>query len=86
MKEALKEEIGVCKENLKAVIYLFVLDLTATVTRAVKVDVFDVWVLGGILGLLAISLVYILNLEKDFKIIKAIERGRKWLKFFLFYS
>ena len=60
MKEALKEEIGVWKENLKAVIYLFVIDLTGTVARAVKYGVFDIWVLGGLLALLAIAFAYIL--------------------------
>jgi len=78
MKEALKEEIGVWKENLKAIVYLFVLDLTATVARAVKVDVFDVWVLGGTFGLLLITLVYILiwrKISKLLKLLREVENG-----------
>ncbi len=48
MKEALKEEIGVWKENLKAVVYLFVIDITGNATRAVKVGVVDKWVISGV--------------------------------------
>ncbi len=73
MREAIKEEIGVWKENLKAVIYLFVLDLTATVARAVKVNVTDIWVFSGVLGLLVITLVYILVWRKIAKLLELLK-------------
>jgi len=58
MKEALKEEIGVWKENLKAVIYLFVLDISGTIARAVKVGIVDTWVISGILVLYLVLIGY----------------------------
>jgi len=58
MKEALKEEIGVWKENLKAVIYLFVLDISGTIARAVKIGIVDRWVISGILILYLILIGY----------------------------
>ncbi|SMP10415.1 hypothetical protein SAMN06265339_0798 [Desulfurobacterium pacificum] len=60
MKEALKEEIGVWKENLKAVIYLFVIDITGTTARAVKVGVVDAWVIAGVLLAYLLLGIYIL--------------------------
>ena len=60
MKEALKEEIGVWKENLKAVIYLFVLDISGTIARAVKVGIVDPWVVAGALLSYFLLGVYIL--------------------------
>jgi len=60
MREALKEEIGVWKENLKAVIYVFVLDLSGTVTRAVKAGITDIWTISGFLSLPGVILAYIL--------------------------
>ena len=60
MKEALKEEIGVWKENLKAVIYLFVIDITGTAARAVKVGIGDPWVVAGALLAYILLGIYIL--------------------------
>ncbi len=60
MKEALKEEIGVWKENLKAVVYLFVIDITGTAARAVKVGVIDEWVIAGVVVAYLLLLGYIL--------------------------
>jgi len=60
MKGALKEEIGVWKENLRAVIYVFVLDLSGTVARAVKAGITDVWTVAGLLSLPGVILAYIL--------------------------
>jgi len=60
MKEALKEEIGVWKENLKAVIYLFVIDITGTAARAVKVGIVDPWVITGVLLAYFLLGIYIL--------------------------
>jgi type VI protein secretion system component VasF len=60
MKEALKEEIGVWKENLKAVIYLFVIDITGTAARAVKVGIVDPWVVAGALLAYILLGIYIL--------------------------
>ena len=60
MKEALKEEIGVWKENLKAVVYLFVIDITGTAARAVKVGVVDEWVIAGVVVAYFLLIGYIL--------------------------
>jgi len=76
MKEALKEEIGVWKENLKAVIYLFVIDISGTVARAVKVGIIDPWVISGILIAYLLLGIYILvwtRLRKLLNKLKEIE-------------
>jgi len=51
MKEALKEEIGVWKENLKAVIYLTVLDISATVAHIYKSGISNLWSFAGLLSI-----------------------------------
>jgi len=76
MREALKEEIGVWKENLKAVIYVFVIDISGTVARAVKVGIIDPWVISGILIAYLLLGIYILvwrRLRKLLNKLKEIE-------------
>jgi len=58
MKEALKEEIGVWKENLKAVIYLTVLDISATVAHIYKQGLFNLWSLVGIFSIGVLLIIY----------------------------
>jgi len=77
LKEALKEEIGIWKENLKAVIYLFVIDISATVTRAVKVSFVDGWVISGVIFAYLLFGLYILvwmKLKALLKQLKEIEQ------------
>jgi hypothetical protein len=73
MKEVLKEEIGIWKENLKAVIYIFVLDLSGTVTRAVKSGVNDIWTIGGFLSLFGVITAYILVWKKISGLLKLLK-------------
>ena len=58
MKEAIKEEIGVWKENLKAVIYLTVLDISATVAHIYKSGISNLWSFAGLLSIGALLLLY----------------------------
>ena len=77
MKEALKEEIGVWKENLKAVIYLFVLDISGTIARAVKVGIFDQWVISGVLIAYLLLGAYILVWKQIKKLLNLLKGSEK---------
>jgi ABC-type nickel/cobalt efflux system permease component RcnA len=77
MKEALKEEIGVWKENLKAVIYLFVIDISGTVARAVKVGIVDSWVITGVLTAYLLLGIYILVWMRLTKLINKLKEMGK---------
>ncbi len=74
MKEALKEEIGVWKENLKAVVYLFVIDITGTAARAVKVGVVDKWVISGAYLLLIGYILVWLQIKRLINRLKEVEK------------
>ena len=76
MKEVLKEEIGIWKENLKAVIYIFVLDLSGTVTRAVKSGVNDIWTIGGFLSLFWCHNGIHFSMEENIQSLEIVKRGR----------
>ncbi len=58
MKEALKEEIGVWKENLKAIIYVLVLDISASVAQIYKQGINSKWSVAGIVSIIFILILY----------------------------
>ena len=78
MKEALKEEIGVWKENLKAVIYLTVLDISATVTHIYKQGILNLWSFVGIFSVGVLLIIYgavWLKISRLIKQLSEVENG-----------
>ncbi len=78
MKEAIKEEIGVWKENLKAVIYLAVLDISATVTHIYKQGLLNLWSFVGLISIGTLFLIYgavWLKISRLIKQLSEVENG-----------
>ncbi|GEM_PF-5147209 len=78
MKEALKEEIGVWKENLKAVIYVLVLDISASIAQIYKQGINSKWSIVGVVSVFLISVLYAFvwrKLTKLINLLKEVEDG-----------
>lgn len=78
MKEALKEEIGVWKENLKAVIYVLVLDISASIAQIYKQGINSKWSIAGVVSVFLISVLYAFvwrKLTKLINLLKEVEDG-----------
>jgi membrane protein YdbS with pleckstrin-like domain len=78
MKEALKEEIGVWKENLKAVIYVLVLDISASIAQIYKQGINSKWSIAGVVSVFFILVLYAFvwrKLTKLINLLKEVENG-----------
>ncbi len=78
MKEALKEEIGVWKENLKAVIYVLVLDISASIAQIYKQGINSKWSIAGVVSVFLILVLYAFvwrKLTKLINLLKEVEDG-----------
>lgn len=64
MKDSIREDIGIWKEILRAVLYAWILEISSTIARLVNSKQVDIWSFCGIIGGLILGLIFLLVLFK----------------------